>query len=67
MKIIDELKELAKTAYVSPYYIAIVYSGLGDKDQVFAWLDRAFEERSDYIPWLTIDPQLDNLRSDSQF
>ncbi len=67
LKIIDELKELAKTAYVPPYNIAIVYAGLGDMDQAFAWLDRAFEERSGYLTWLTTDPQLDNLRSDPRF
>ena len=67
MKIIDELKEISKTGYVPPYNIAIVYAGLGDKGQAFAWLDRAYDERSGYLTWLTTDPQLDNLRSDPRF
>ncbi len=67
LKIIDELKERSNTSYVPPYNIAIVYAGLGDKDQAFAWLDRAFEERSGYLTWLTTDPQLDGLRPDSRF
>ena len=67
LKIIDELKELSKSVYVPPYNIAIVYAGLGDKEQAFAWLERAFEERSGYLTWFTTDPQLDNLRSDPRF
>jgi tetratricopeptide (TPR) repeat protein len=67
LKIIDELKELSKSVYVAPYSIAIVYAGLGEKDQAFAWLDRAYDDRSGYLTWLTTDPQLDNLRSDPRF
>ncbi|HKZ79700.1 MAG TPA: tetratricopeptide repeat protein [Pyrinomonadaceae bacterium] len=67
LKVINELKELSKSSYVPPYNIAIVYAGLGDKDQAFAWLERAFEERSGYLTWLTTDPQLDSLRSDQRF
>jgi hypothetical protein len=67
LKIIDGLKELSKSVYVAPYTIAIVYAGLGDKDQAFAWLDRAYDDRSGYLTWLTTDPQLDGLRSDPRF
>ncbi len=67
LKMVDDLKELSKTSYVPPYNIAIVYAGLGEKDQAFAWLDRAFSERSGYLTWLTTDPQLDVLRSDPRF
>jgi len=67
LKVVYDLKELSKTSYVPPYNIAIVYAGLGEKDQAFAWLDRAFSERSGYLTWLTTDPQLDVLRSDPRF
>jgi tetratricopeptide (TPR) repeat protein len=66
-KMIDELKDLSKRSYVPPYNIAVVYAGLGDKDQAFAWLDRAYNDRSFYLTWIKVDPDLDSLRSDSRF
>jgi eukaryotic-like serine/threonine-protein kinase len=41
--------------------------GLGDNDQAFAWLKKAFLERSWYLVLLRVDPRLDNLRSDPRF
>ena len=46
------------------YRIAFVYAGLGDNDQAFEWLEKAFEERSDLLVYLNVDPALDRLRSD---
>jgi hypothetical protein len=66
-KIIDELKNLSKRSYVPPYNIAVIYAGLGDKNQAFAWLERAYNERSFYLTWIKVDPHLDSLRSDPRF
>ncbi len=66
-RVINELKTLSKRAYVPPYNFAIIYSGLENKDEAFAYLDRAHTERSFYLTWLKVDPQLDNLRSDVRF
>ena len=66
-KILDELREMSKQRYVSPYLIAIVYVGLGDKDQAFAWLDKAFQDRSSLLLWLKVEPQFDSLRDDPRF
>ncbi len=49
LKIIEELKDLSARSYVPPYNIAVVYAGLGEKDQAFAWLERAYNERSFYL------------------
>ena len=67
-KILDHLQELSATRYVAPYNIAIIYAGLGDKDQAFQWLNRAYDDRS-YIlvVYLNTDSRLDNLRSDPRF
>ncbi len=66
-KIIAELQELAKSRYVSSYQIAAVYAGLGEKDQAFAWMQKAYDERSDGLVNLKVDPRLDSLRSDPRF
>jgi eukaryotic-like serine/threonine-protein kinase len=66
-KILAELKQLSARAAVSPYYFAIVYTGLGDKDQAFVWLDKAYEARSGSLGWIKLNPTFDALRSDPRF
>jgi len=54
--------------YVAPYNVAVIYAGLGGKDQTFAWLERAYRDRGYYLPvYLTTDSRLDNLHSDPRF
>jgi TolB-like protein/Tfp pilus assembly protein PilF len=64
---LDRLRHLSATSYVSPYSVALVHAGLGDRDQAFAWLEKAYAERSDYMPYLTLEPMLNGLRSDHRF
>lgn len=68
-KVLDESKELSKQRYVSPYSIATIYVGLGEKDQAFEWLRKAYEDRSVWLIHLHLkaDPRLDGLRSDPRF
>jgi serine/threonine protein kinase/Flp pilus assembly protein TadD len=67
-KIIDQLRASSARSYVAPYNIAIIYAGLGDKDQAFDWLDRAYTERSSFLSfYLRTDAHLDVLRSDPRF
>ena len=67
-KVIDHLKEVSAHSYVAPYNIAIIHAGLGDKDQAFAWLDRAYTERSYILAvYLPTDARLDPLRDDPRF
>ena len=64
---IAELKDLAKTRYVRPYYIASIYAALGDKDNAFAEIERSFEERDVYLNRINSDPFMDPLRDDPRF
>ena len=66
-KYLDELREMSKRRYVSPYLFAVVYDGLGDKEQAFAWLDKAYQDRSFFLIWLKVEPRFDPLRSDPRF
>ena len=64
----EQLRELSKTTYVSPYHVARIYTGLGEKDSAFEWLERAFEERTARLPTeLQGDPAFDGLRDDPRF
>jgi eukaryotic-like serine/threonine-protein kinase len=67
-KVLSHFNELSTHNYVSPYSRAIIYAGLGEKDQVFAWLDRAFQERSYFLAvYLPTDSRLDSLHADPRF
>ena len=45
----------------------MVYMGLGEKDQVFAWLGKAYTDRSGMMPWLRVEPKWQGLYSDQRF
>ena len=62
-----ELEALSKTRYVSPYYLAPAYAALGDTEAAFSRLEKAFAERSNGMTYLTVDPTLDDVRSDPRF
>jgi serine/threonine protein kinase/Flp pilus assembly protein TadD len=66
-KILDQLLARSTRSYVSPFDIAVVYAGLGDRDQAFAWLEKAFDERPRTMLSLKVNPRLDPLRSDLRF
>jgi len=67
-KILRDFERKSKIGYVSPYTIATVYAGLGEKDKAFEFLERAYQERSLSISWhLKADLRIDNLRSDPRF
>jgi serine/threonine-protein kinase len=61
------LKESAKDGYVSPFFFATIYAKLGEKDQAFAWLNKAAAERSPWVTNIKTDPEFDGLRSDPRF
>ena len=66
-EILDQLTALAEKAYVSPFNMAIIQAGLGDKDEAFAWLEKAYAERSRSMAWLNVTKELEDLRSDPRF
>jgi eukaryotic-like serine/threonine-protein kinase len=66
-RVLDDLRELAQEKYVPAYDMATVYIGLGDADEAFVWLNKAYEERSGWLTYLNVEPRLDSLRSDPRF
>jgi len=47
--------------------MAMIYAGLGKKDEAFQWLDQAYREHWDRLPWIKIEPEYDSLREDPRF
>ncbi len=66
-KILQELAARAKQRYVPAYQVALVYTGLGDKENAFGSLEKAFEERSTLLTYLKMDPRFDSLRATRDF
>ena len=67
-KILAELLQQSKASYISPYMVATVYTGLGEKDKAFEFLERAYQEKSpDLAYFLRADLRIDPLRADPRF
>ena len=67
LKIIAELKQQSKRRYVSPFHIGAIYQGLGEKDLAFEWFEMAYQDRSNLLPGLRMEPEFDNIRKDPRF
>src|SRR5438874_10007164 len=67
-KILGQLKELSKQRYVTAYSFALVYLGLGDKEEALRWLEQSYQDRAGSdIGYIRVDPLLDPLRGDPRF
>ena len=66
-KALNELKTSSKAGILAPYALAVVYAGLGEKDQVFDSLEKAEREKITLLVYLKMDPRFDNLHSDPRF
>jgi serine/threonine-protein kinase len=66
-EVAQELVGIAKQKYVPAYETAVLYAGLGDKEQAFAWLEKGCTEHSGWMVYLNVDPRLDILHSDPRF
>jgi TolB-like protein/Flp pilus assembly protein TadD len=67
-RILDQMKALTKERYVPAYSFALVYLGLGDKEEALRWLEKSYEDHAGSdIGWIRVDPLLDPLHGDSRF
>jgi serine/threonine-protein kinase len=66
-RMIELVTESGQTHYISPCDVAVAHLGIGDKNQVYEWLEKALAQRDEGLMWLKIDPIYDELRSDRRF
>lgn len=66
-KVLDDLHRLAEERYVLPYGFALIHVGLGEYDEALQWLEKAYEERNSWMPFIGGEPRLDPLRPDPRF
>ena len=66
-QVLDQLNKISGKIHVTPYNVASIYSAVGNKPAAMAQLEKAYQERSFYLSWLAVDPQLDSLRGEPDF
>ena len=66
-RVLKQLMDLSRQRYVSAYDIAVLYAGLGERDEAFRWLQKVEEDRSEMFAAVNVDPRLDALHSDPRF
>jgi len=66
-RILANLKRKRKRAFVSPAGVGIICGALGQKDEAFAWLEKAYELRDPQLTYLKVGPRFTPLRSDPRF
>ncbi len=65
--LLEELLKLSTERYVSPGNIALIYNGLGEREETLAWLERGYERRDAKMVFLKVEPKWNNLRADPRF
>jgi tetratricopeptide (TPR) repeat protein len=66
-KVLDGMMALSQTSYVPAVFFARIQAGLGKRDEAFAWLEKAYDERSFWLIFLRIEQTWDSLRDDPRF
>ncbi len=67
LRLLQQLMAQSKKRYVSPFYVATVYIGLGKTETAMDWMEKAFADRSNGLVFLKVEPELDPLRSNPRF
>ncbi|CAN5791060.1 hypothetical protein BH20ACI4_BH20ACI4_31680 [soil metagenome] len=67
VEVLENLREFSKNSYIPAYSFAMLYLGLKDFDKTFEYLEKAFAERSGFLPFLKVEPMVDALRTDARF
>jgi serine/threonine-protein kinase len=65
--LLADVLALTRSQYVPPYLVAMIYTGLGDKDSAFSWLGKAVDVRDNWLAFVNVEPRWDLLRSDQRF
>jgi TolB-like protein/tetratricopeptide (TPR) repeat protein len=67
LQVLKELEARSDSSYVSPFDIATIFAGLGDRSKMFEYLEKAYQERVPYLVFLAVDPHFDAFHGDPRF
>lgn len=66
-KILAELRSRSAKEFIDPYPVAFILVGLGEKDEALTALERGYEVRSAWMPWIKVEPKFQSLHSEPRF
>ena len=66
-RILRELEDRAKQAYVSAYHFAVIHAGLGEISAALSFLVKSYDERFNWVVFANVEPEFDGLRADPRF
>jgi Flp pilus assembly protein TadD len=66
-QVLARLDDLSRKRYVSSYHVALIYCALGERERALEWLEKTYAERDAWLIWISVEPQLDPLRTDARF
>lgn len=66
-RILKRLLDLSKLAPIQPHHFALIYAGLGMKEEALVWLEQAYQQHSQMMVSLKVDPRFDSMRPDPRF
>jgi serine/threonine protein kinase/tetratricopeptide (TPR) repeat protein len=67
LQVLSQLQTIPMNRDVSPFYLAMIHAGLDDREQAIKWLERACEERYNWMVWLGVEPMFEKLRGSAEF
>ncbi len=67
LRVLEQLKKRQEKGYVPAAAFVNAYLGLDDREQVFAWCERAYQEKSNILQWIKVHPFFDSVRGDPRF
>ncbi|PYY19509.1 MAG: hypothetical protein DMG60_04080 [Acidobacteria bacterium] len=68
LKVLEQLQRIGEgRQYVSPLHVALVFDGLGENEEAMTWLEKAYQGRDEYLVYLNVYPEFQNLHSDKRF
>lgn len=62
-----QILSTSSAVYVSPYSVALINVGLGERERALEWLEKLYEGRDEWTLWLRVAPELEGLRADARF
>ena len=62
-----KLLEMAQQKYLPAIYLAAIFTDLDEKDRAIEWLEKAFQDRCDYLVYIQQEPGFDRLRTEPRF
>jgi tetratricopeptide (TPR) repeat protein len=67
INILSQLKNMGDEFYVHPIYLSIIYLALNDREEALNWLEKGYEDRSEWMIYLQVEHMLDPLRNEVRF